>query len=287
MKRMLLFIIALLISSAVFADQTSLLWKYSNSDTTVYILGSIHLTDNDMLPLKPSVYEAWNECSTLVMEVDLNEAIAASQMLVMQYMVMPDSKRLSDFYTEDELSGIDQALSAAGIPLSLVQTWYPWLLEVTIVSLEYAKAGLVESGIDMHFAQMAGQENKTVIGLESAEEQFKILAGMSLEYQAESLLSTVESLPELGNDINELIESYKSGNLDKLEELIMEDSDDSPESAELLERLFSGRNKNWAGQIEKMIKKGGTYFIVVGAGHLLAEESVIELLAEKGYRFSN
>jgi len=36
-------------------------------------------------------------------------------------------------------------------------------------------------------------------------------------------------------------------------------------------------------KIEALIRQGGTYFVVVGAGHLVGDQSVIAMLRAKGY----
>jgi uncharacterized protein YbaP (TraB family) len=39
-----------------------------------------------------------------------------------------------------------------------------------------------------------------------------------------------------------------------------------------------------ASKIEEFLKTGQTYFVVVGAGHLIGDKGIIELLRRKGYR---
>jgi hypothetical protein len=37
-------------------------------------------------------------------------------------------------------------------------------------------------------------------------------------------------------------------------------------------------------KIEEYLKEKGTYFVVVGAGHLVGEKGIIETLRKKGYQ---
>jgi len=39
-----------------------------------------------------------------------------------------------------------------------------------------------------------------------------------------------------------------------------------------------------AGKIEAMLKGSDAHFIAIGAAHLLGQDSVLQILSEKGYR---
>jgi hypothetical protein len=43
------------------------------------------------------------------------------------------------------------------------------------------------------------------------------------------------------------------------------------------------RNIAMTGKIEDLLKTGKSYFVVVGAGHLVSEEGIVQQLAERGY----
>jgi len=46
--------------------------------------------------------------------------------------------------------------------------------------------------------------------------------------------------------------------------------------------LLNDRNKNWVGQLKKIMKKEAV-FVAVGAGHLVGEQGLIALLRKEGY----
>ena len=51
----------------------------------------------------------------------------------------------------------------------------------------------------------------------------------------------------------------------------------------IYEKLFYERNRNMTDKIIKMLAQKGTYFVAVGAGHLVGKQGIIELLSHKGY----
>lgn len=48
--------------------------------------------------------------------------------------------------------------------------------------------------------------------------------------------------------------------------------------------LIVDRNARMAGKIADLLRQGGAYFVVVGAAHLVGEESIVNLLRREGYR---
>jgi uncharacterized protein YbaP (TraB family) len=48
--------------------------------------------------------------------------------------------------------------------------------------------------------------------------------------------------------------------------------------------LLIQRNKNWVQQIEGAMRNNKNFLFVVGAGHLVGPESVVDMLKERGYQ---
>jgi uncharacterized protein YbaP (TraB family) len=49
-------------------------------------------------------------------------------------------------------------------------------------------------------------------------------------------------------------------------------------------KIMTDRNRNMARKITAYLKSGRKIFVVVGAGHLVGDEGIIELLKKEGYR---
>jgi len=51
----------------------------------------------------------------------------------------------------------------------------------------------------------------------------------------------------------------------------------------VFDALFTKRNATMAAKIEGYLKETGEFFVVVGAGHLVGEKGIVELLKRKGF----
>lgn len=51
----------------------------------------------------------------------------------------------------------------------------------------------------------------------------------------------------------------------------------------IYEKLIYERNRNMVSKIEEFLRTKETYFVVVGAGHLVGKKGIIEMLRGKGY----
>jgi len=61
-------------------------------------------------------------------------------------------------------------------------------------------------------------------------------------------------------------------------------SEEFKDFQDLYAPLIITRNRNWAGQIAQLLDDDRDYLIVVGALHLVGDDSVIELLNSRGIR---
>ena len=51
----------------------------------------------------------------------------------------------------------------------------------------------------------------------------------------------------------------------------------------LNQRIYNERNLKMAAKVEEFLKANKKIFVVVGVGHLILEDNVLEILSKKGY----
>jgi uncharacterized protein len=95
------------------------------------------------------------------------------------------------------------------------------------------------------------------------------------------LVSTVDELPTVGDEMARMVTDWAEGDPDGLAALLNDNLKDSPEMASV---LLTERNKRWATWVQERLKKPGTVFVAVGAGHLAGAEAVQVQLAKAGVK---
>jgi hypothetical protein len=169
-----------------------------------------------------------------------------------------------------------------GIELARLAAAKPWYAALTIANLEMIRLGFrPEHGIEQHFARRCLQDDKPIHGLETLDYQLGIFDSMPLADQRRLLLQTLEDATRMEADMDGLIETWNQGDAGTLGELLGEGFEDY---ASLYETLVVGRNREWLPKVESWADRAGTTLVVVGALHLVGEDSLIEMLTARGHR---
>lgn len=276
---------SLLLFCVVFVNPTyadTLLYKLSGKNNTVYLLGSIHVLRESDYPLPPAMDEAYRDSEVLVMELDLDdiEPIQIARQFIAAATAQ-DGQTLSSLLGESSYIKAKNLASELDTDLAPFENFEPWFTALTVLSLQMAKIGFREDlGIEGHFLNRAEKDKKPVQGLESIEFQVSLFDTLPIDQQRDFLLMTLTQAGDLEADSNSLVQAWKTGNtedLSKLLNLSLENTNG------LYDKILTERNRNWVPIIESFLQEKDDYLIIVGAGHLVGENSVVELLQESGY----
>jgi uncharacterized protein YbaP (TraB family) len=93
----------------------------------------------------------------------------------------------------------------------------------------------------------------------------------------------LNDLNSLEKNIDILITAWKNGDVRRMESLIGQGGKDDRTAASMYEKLIYERNRNMAQKIEDFLKTNETCFVIVGAGHLMGDKGIVEILKNKGY----
>jgi uncharacterized protein YbaP (TraB family) len=80
-----------------------------------------------------------------------------------------------------------------------------------------------------------------------------------------------------------LLESWKSGDADGMEQMLMRIMKEDRRLLPIYEIIYYERNRNMSSRIEGLLGTKDTYFVTVGAAHMIGEEGIVEILRKKGY----
>jgi hypothetical protein len=85
--------------------------------------------------------------------------------------------------------------------------------------------------------------------------------------------------------LSKMFNEWKTGERKTLEKLSNKYVKKYPELKIYYKKLLTDRNINMAKKLDEMLKTNkNSYFVVVGGGHLVGKDGIIELLQKKGYK---
>ncbi|MCC5789408.1 MAG: TraB/GumN family protein [Opitutales bacterium] len=132
----------------------------------------------------------------------------------------------------------------------------------------------------MHYFQRASREGKSIGALETLEFQLSLFSDLSMEEQDRFLQACLIDIDTLNEELQNMLTYWRTGQTEELVSFLNEGLAEFPA---LKESLLDERNRNWIADIKTYLEGDETVMVVVGAGHLVGENSVVELLEENGF----
>ena len=270
-------------TAAVEQTTKSSLWTVETPSNKIYLLGSLHLLKQDAYPLAAAIEKAYADSRIIIFETDIAALqTPEAQAKLLELGVYPADQNLFGDLDENTRQQLEKKMSEIGLPVEQFSRFKPWFVALTLTTLELQRLGFNPNyGIDMYFFNKAKADGKEIGFLEPAEFQINLLGNMAEADQSDFLSQTLKDLEVVNELAGDLVVSWKNGDADKLHELLSKSFDSYPH---LHNRLLIQRNKNWVKQIEGALRKNKNVLFVVGAGHLVGPESVVDLLKKKGYQ---
>ena len=275
---------ATLCASLAHADEAlHSLWELHGKHNTVYVLGSIHTLRASDYPLAPAIMDAYGNSKALVMEIDLNEMESPDvQAEMLQSAALPEGKSLEQIVGAARYARAQSLVRDVGLDLSMFDGYAPWFVAEAVSQLQLAQLGFdPQSGVEMFFMGRARGDGKDVSGLETAHEQLSICESMSMDSQAEYMMSSLEQAHDLPKQVNDMVQAWRRGDTAWFRTEIKSDLGKDPA---LYQTLVVARNRKWIAKIEAMLDDDKNYLIIVGTAHLVGPDSVIDLLKKDGIR---
>ncbi len=259
------------------------LWQVDGQQNHIFLLGSIHLLREKDHPIPSAIIDAYQEADTLVMELDMDDMDPVeSQSLATEMGLIHDGRTLADLLGPDVYAEAEELALAATIPLNLLSGAEPWYAAMNIELMLLMRIGFNPAlGVETHLMEMAVADQKEILGLETMRQQLELLDGLSADAQRDMFLQALSEGSEMLEMMDAMIEAWRHGDTDFMEENLLSDMQDYPE---LNQTIVVDRNLDWAEQIEELMDDDDDYLIVVGTLHLVGDEGVPELLSERGHR---
>ena len=277
-------LVALLLACASAAAATGLAWRVHNDKgKPSYLLGSLHVGVAKMYPLPAAVQSAFAQADALVVEADIvNADYDALASKIYKLGLYHDGSSLRQHLTEEQWRALTRTLAAVRIPAGIVAPQKPWMAYNTLTGAELTHWGYSgELGVDRHFMERANKQGKKIIELEGLLWQLKLLAGLDEQDQIDMLMDSANHVQRDRRAIADMVDAWTAGDEPKLARLFDKGFGETPR--QVRNELIGKRNATMAEHIRELFKDGRSYFVVVGAGHLVGNDSVVARLRHTGY----
>jgi uncharacterized protein YbaP (TraB family) len=259
----------------------AMFWKVSSTNNVAWLLGSIHVGSKSMYPLPKEMEDAFERSTALLVEIDLNHVdLQKMQMLVFQTGLYGGDETLWDHVSPETRQRLEAFCEKYGLPAMAMSKMKPWAAAMMISTIPLMKSGMEMSlGIDKHFLDKAEKAAKRVVEIESADEQMKLVSGITAEMLEKSVAASAKQDPEEYG--KRLQQTWISGDTGQMEKIMREQTSDAVEFAKA---MVEDRNQHMADVAEKFLKGKEQAFVVVGAGHMVGPGGMVRLLEKRGYK---
>ncbi len=262
-----------------------LLWKVSDADNSLYLLGSFHMLKPDDYPLSADVDAAFEDAESLLFEIDPAALTSPDTIAKFQRATAYDDGRtLSQVLPAATRDKLEKLLSVSGASIATFEAAEPWAVNLGLVLGVTQSMGFrAEDGLDRHLMARAEKSGKPVGGLESVDVQMAALDGTPHAEQIAGLDEFLSDPTKAVTEMRSLHASWREGDLKTLNQKFRVDmAQKSPVTYKLVN---VDRNNAWMSTLEQRLKATGSddTMAVVGTLHLLGEDGVVEKLRAKGY----
>lgn len=283
------------------STSTPLLYEVTkeNSDTKIYLFGSIHVANDKAYPLPNKILEAYKTSDFIAVEFDMIEFSTdfSAQTEAAQKFLCPDGKKLKDVMYEDSYNLLINYLKENNQYNSLYEYYRPVMFYSIIQNIMVEKTKLDSNkGIDMYFLKQAKKDKKEILEIESAQYQYDLLSSFPDKLFDLLIKYSIKNEEQMIKDTKDLYDAWLTGNKEKIIESStdgneedfeegFEEYDDDLEIiiADYSERLITKRNIEMLEKVKQYFKEEKNVFVVVGAAHIVGDGALVELLTSNDY----
>lgn len=266
--------------------QAQVLYEISGKGTRSksYILATNRYVEMQFIDTIPNVFKCFSRCNKVITEFAMQdyEAIAALR----QAALLPDSVKLTNFYSESEYRYIDNALRISlGMGLDQLCRMKPsYLTEMFRTELMKQWLGYDDQkSMENFFESVALERNIPIVGLDNiGETMYMLFDREPFHWQCKELLKVIE-YPE--NEVKQeraIRDMYRDGRLTDLAYQV-----EGPNNTTSLSysdyKVYCARNQQWVKRLQPYLADGGA-FITLNAVFLGGEKGLLQQLRAAGYR---
>ncbi len=236
-------------------------------------------------PLPKEFEKAYRDSDIIVFETELDRLSSPEiQEMTIRKGSYNDELSLDRVISPQTYDFLREYCEALGIPIISLNRLKPPMVVLTLFGFELQKQGINQSGVENYFHHKAKAEGKKIEWLESVEEQIEFVMSMGKGNEDDFIVHSIKDMKNTGQILDKLIAAWKQGNEDKLYNLVV--AQIKKDYPYLYTTLLIERNREWLPKIERYLKTPEKEFVLVGVGHLVGKNGILENLRQRGYKIT-
>jgi uncharacterized protein YbaP (TraB family) len=271
------------LATAPAATARPALWKLADADTTIYLFGTIHVLPPGLKWRDAAIDAAMGRAQSLTLEAVLDQDPGAVASVITNLGKGKDLPPLSERISPEKRAMLAALVAKSGLPAPFLDGLKTWAAGVVLTGAALDQIGLKvgAEGVEPQVSALFRAAGKPVEGLETAAGQLSYFDALPESSQRTFLEAVLEDPKDARADFDRMITAWIAGDVRGIEKSFADEPDFTPELRGLLIRK---RDELWATALAERMKRPGTVFVAVGAGHLAGPDSVQMMLARKGLK---
>ncbi|PQA88686.1 TraB/GumN family protein [Hyphococcus luteus] len=262
------------------------MWRVRDADSDYILFGTFHILPPGLDWRREALNEAFAEADVVYFEVeaDTRDAEAKTLNTIMTQGFNKAGVTLSGMLEKKDAQKLREIASEVNLPFAAIDTMRPWNAFLSLSVQFIIDQGFDPShGADSVLTKEAKAAGKEVRFFETIEEQLALFTTLDPETEKNLLILTIRDWDKQAAAFDDLFRAWAQADVDLIDTDMNEDMREKAPA--VYERLIAERNRNWAEQLDAVLKaESGKGFVAVGAGHLVGgKDSVPALLKEMGY----
>jgi uncharacterized protein YbaP (TraB family) len=275
-------ILAWLLSAplATAAAQSSV-WKVTRDGGTVYLGARCHLLRPADHPLPAEFDAAYVAAAVLVLESDLARLRTpeAQAEIVGLGHHGPEGSLQRDL-APAAWKAVEQYCNRQPVPIGAINRMRPWFFSFMVTEVELKKLGIAEAGVDQHFFARALIDQKTILPLETYDQQLSLMQHFGDGMENEIVVHSISEAAELPRIIESVVTAWRAGDLEAMDAGL--NARLRRNLPQVFATLVTERTRAWLPQIVGFLETEATELILVDGAHLPGSNGLIAALQSEG-----
>lgn len=279
---------------SVDAGSKGLLWTAVNGETTLYLLGTIHVDRGNIYPFHKSLRGVLEASDDVMFEVDFGDAEGAAAYTAMQFYA--DGTTLKDHVSPEVYTKAIEVGKTMGLTEEQTASFKAWVLANSFQSIALNSESTSETpmAMDMYVYSKSVNAGKTIGQAESFQFQGALFDSLTPAYQETYLADCIDlyygtdddnSSADSAAGVDAMLAAWKDRDVTAFD-AAMGDKDEVLKNGDELEvKLYKDRDPGMIAYADSYLKgnEAKTGILVVGAGHMSGSTGIIQGLKDLGY----